>query len=80
MKSKEGFTLSGVTLTESGIQVTTGVFANVTAIECVEDGQLKITWPRGSNMTYSFVAGMANPIHCASVEVVSGKFNISQVD
>ena len=78
MKSKEGFSISGITLTEQGINKDSGKFVEPTAFECLEDGALKITWKDGTNVTYThFVAGMANTILCKEIEVVAGRFNIS---
>ena len=82
MRSKEGLTLSGVTLTKDGINAQTGdEFTNPSALECLEDGALKITWRDGTNADYlHFKEGMANPIICSKIVILSGRFNISQVD
>ncbi len=80
MRSKEGLSISGVTLTADGIQKDSGKFETPSAIECIEDGALLITWKDGSNGTYLFEKGMRNTIICKSVEITAGKFNISWVD
>jgi len=77
MKSKEGYTLSTLTLTKDGIyQTTDAEFKNPSTIECVEDGALRITWEDGTNGDYlHFKAGMINGIRCRHIKILSGRFN-----
>ena len=78
MMSKQGDTLQGVCLTEGNTAVDTvgAVFNNPTSIECIADGQIKITWNSGAVQPIAMSVGKANPINCKSIEIVSGTFNI----
>ena len=75
---KQGDTLQGLCLTEDNTaQNTVGkVFLEPTAVECIADGQLKITWKSGAIQPVAFSTGKANPINCAKVEILAGTFNI----
>lgn len=78
MMGKQGDTLQGVCLTEGNTAVSTAgqVFLEPTAVECIADGQLKVTWKSGTIQPIAMSVGKANPINCKSVEIISGTFNI----
>ena len=75
-----GGNLQGATLTQWGTDITGGkAFEGVTVVECVEDGDIEVTWKDGSTQTITRTAAWVNPIECKSVRVVSGTWVLAKV-
>jgi len=81
MISGQGTSLQGATLTEGNSHTTdtAKIFKIPTVVECVEDGDILVTWKSGNTQTVTMTAGWVNPISCDTVQIVSGTWNIAWV-
>ncbi len=79
MRAGYGGTLQGCTLVEGGAAVSSGIFKGANTIECVEDGEVYITWNSGNTQTIAYTSGWVNPVDCKQVEVKTGLWNIAKV-
>lgn len=63
-------------LVKGQIDVTSGVFTNISVLTCTADGSIKITWADDTTYTKAFIEGMDRTVICKSVEVLSGTFDL----
>ena len=74
-----GGIIQGCTLQEGKAAVTEGIFIGVNVVECIEDGDIEITWHSGNIQTITYTAGWVSPVDCKQVEIVSGTWNLAKV-
>ena len=79
MKSNEGTTLNGVTLTQGLTTLTTGAKKGINHAYCAVAGNLTITWIDGSTSIVAFIVGESHPIaENKSVAVTTGTFHLAR--
>lgn len=76
MKSKQGDSLVGVSLTERGTAQTTGEFQGATGVRCVVNGTITVTWHSNATKVITLTAGEERFIDCKSIAVTTGTFDI----
>ena len=69
--------IQAMPLVQGQIDVTTGVFTDISVISCVSDGDITITWEDDTTTTKSFIENMDRTVVCKSVEVDSGTFDLA---
>lgn len=79
MKSNEGTTLDGVTITQGLTSLTTGAFKNINHAYCSGAGNLTVTWLDGSTSVIACIVGESHPIaENKSVAVTTGTFHLAR--
>ena len=79
MKSNEGTTLDGVTLTQGLVNLTTGAKKGINHAYCSAAGNLTITWLDGTTSVVACIVGESHPIaENKTVAVTTGTFHLSR--